>query len=96
MTTAVKKAADANAQALETAGSLQLKLVQELVLRLGDLAKKLEDLHETLMADKEILENDIAAREAQIEQMNNQIEAQIKLNAEEREFLTELKQVADQ
>lgn len=95
-TAAVKKAAEINQESLETASKLQLDLVKEMIGRMSDLLKQLQSLHSELQADKELLESDIAAREAQIDRMDTQINTQIKLNAEWREFLTRIEAAAEQ
>lgn len=86
MGTTVTKAADANQQALSTASRLQLDVLQEMNTRISDLLDKITKLHEELQADKELIESDIAARDAQIERMNVQIETMIKLHNEMRTY----------
>lgn len=86
-TTALQKAAEANQKAAAIASRIQLDTTQELNGRLEQLIQELKQTHEELQADKELIESDIAARSSQIEQMDNQIAALIRLHSEMTEMV---------
>lgn len=85
-----KLAEDATQQAVMQASKLQLTLMQEQTLALSDLIREIRGLREEFKANKELIESFIAGMDSLVERMNVQVETQIKLNREEKEFLDKL------
>lgn len=81
---------DATQTALNTASKLQRDLMTEQTGVLAELIKEIRALRNEFQEDKELIENFIAGMDSLVERMNTQIEAQIKLNTEERAFLERL------
>lgn len=78
---------DATQTALTRASQLQRDLMTEQTGTLAELIKEIRALRDEFKEDKELIENFIAGMDGLVERMNTQIEAQIKLNTEERAFL---------
>lgn len=96
MATAVQKAAEANQKALATAGRLQLDTTTELNTRLDQLLTRTDETLDALQAYQEVIESELAARESQIEQMNLQVTAMIRLHEEMQEMVRVIYEAREQ
>lgn len=83
---------EATQEAMERASKLQLDLMREQTGVLSELIKEIKALLTEIRSTKEITENFVAGMDGLVERMNVQIEAQIKLNTEERAFLARLEE----